>query len=869
MQGSWTRLKEVFEQVVDLPQAQQGPAGRELLGADADAIARLDALLVGDRNSGSMLDLDIFSASCESPACDPQMPTEIGPYRILQRLGEGGMSVVYLAERRSVGGKVAIKFLRACWLSATRQARFAREQQLLASLNHPSIAHLYEANFLADGTPWFAMEFVEGVPITEVRAGNLNEALDLIRKTCEAVRYAHSFAIIHRDLKPSNILVTADRQVKLLDFGIAKQIRFDGMEDVTAEGLSPLTPAYAAPEQKSGGNIGVFTDIYALGVILYELIIGTLPATHSRDEPVRLGQALRKGDSVIHVPRLYHADLDLLCATCTTPESQNRYGSIDALMRDLDAFSEGRPLHAKRADFRTVATKYLRRNRHAVLATSGATLLLIAVSTYFTLRLAQSRTQALAASERAQRMREFTEGLFEGGTASAGPKVQLTIPDLLRRGEITADSMRNEPRVQADMLSTLGTVYQHIGNLDRADRLLTRAVPETAGAYGPRSPEHIESEIALGLLRRDQGRMQDAEITLRAALLQSVDIQKGGGPERERAAWGLGSVEALRGNYQDSKHWMLEALGDAQRGKRLESEQYVFDLQGLADDDFYVGDYSAARDLYLQALALGLKINGGDHPSVGHIYNGLGNIALNLNHLPRSLDYLQRSLNIDERWYGDSHPDVADDLVAVSRPLILMKRFEEAQTDLARSLAILHQVYGDEHSRVASAYTSLGLLAFQQKDLSEAERDFTKSLAIWTRVYGPTHQFVGLSYANLASVAMEQGDFAKAIGLFHKALLLFEAGASRDGFNAAVLHMKLGRALLRSRQYARAVPESLLAYHYFLRTGNQQSPYRDGAKSDLEQDIAEGVDPGIATKVNAELSDGHPEATIQPSTLTF
>jgi serine/threonine-protein kinase len=677
--------------------------------------------------------------------------------------------------------------------------------------------------------------------------------LDLLRQTCEAVRYAHSFATIHRDLKPSNILVTAERQVKLLDFGIAKQIDSESFNEITYDALSPMTPVYAAPEQKSHGNIGVFTDIYALGIMFYELVVGRLPEPVSSESSVCLLPALRKAETIVEIHPTQYGDLDLLCATCTQHDPQMRYGSVEALLRDIDAFREGRPLNAKRADLRELFTKYLRRNKAALSAAVGASVLLITTVMFFTIRLEQSRARAQAETQRLERMRQFTEGLFQGGNPSAGPQINMTLTDLLRHGEITADSMSQEPPLQIDMLSTLGTVYQRIGNLERADHLLTQVVPQTQRSYGERSSEYVDSLVSLGLLRKDQGRVQDARKLLEKALLLAGEFSDRQSKTRERATWALASVAALEGDYRSSKDLMLQAIDLARRTQRTQSEQFVLDLQGLADDEFYLGEYQAAQQLYEQTLSLDFKVNGENHPSVAQLYNGLGNIALNRDELPTSISYFQKSLAIDEGWYGASHPDVADDLSTLSRPLILMKNYDEARKDLTRSLSIMLQVYGENHSRVATAYTSLGILAFQRDELHEAESDFNKALAIWTRVYGRRHPFVALCYANLASAEMASKNYPQAIDFFHKALSIYETNSPQQSFNAAVAHMKLGRALLRSKEYDAAIPESLAGFRYFVNNNDTQSQYRIGAKLDLDQELAHADGSSISDNIREEL----------------
>src|SRR5580692_8715348 len=233
-----------------------------------------------------------------------------------------------------------------------RRQRFQVEQLTLAQLNHPSIARIYDSNALEDGTPWFVMEYAEGLPLTEYwkqRGGTVSECLGLFRRICEAVQYAHDHAIIHRDLKPSNILVAEDGAVKLLDFGIAKRLNMEeGDGDRTVTGLRMMTPAYAAPEQLAGGAVGVYTDVFALGVLLYELITGVLPARQGGDvqRPSQVA-AREKPEIRRQLTRAEWADLDVLVLKALDTDPARRYRSAGALLRDLEAFAEGRPLEAQ------------------------------------------------------------------------------------------------------------------------------------------------------------------------------------------------------------------------------------------------------------------------------------------------------------------------------------------------------------------------------------------------------------------------------------------------------------------------------------------------------------------------------------------
>ena len=276
-----TRLKQIqnlFLEVVELPEAERDAFLQSACHGDDALRSEVVSMLQEDAAGGSLLDGDLALVARDLLTEDPGLhqPREFGPYRLIRLLGEGGMGVVYLAERSDLGSLVAIKILRDAWLSPARRERFAIEQRTLAQLNHPSIARLYDADTLPDGTPWFVMEYVEGEPITaycRAHDSSVDDRLGLFRAVCEAVQYAHGHAIIHRDLKPSNILVKSDGGVGLLDFGIAKQLDDLGQPvDRTRTELRLMTPAYAAPEQLSGERVGVFTDVYALGVILSELL---------------------------------------------------------------------------------------------------------------------------------------------------------------------------------------------------------------------------------------------------------------------------------------------------------------------------------------------------------------------------------------------------------------------------------------------------------------------------------------------------------------------------------------------------------------------------------------------------------------------
>ena len=315
------------------------------------------------------------------------------------------MGIVYLAERADLGSQVAIKVLRDAWLSPARRARFATEQRTLAQLNHPLIARLYDADTSSDGTPFFAMEYVEGVPLSEYcrqHGRSLETRLRLFREVCESVIYAHQHTVIHRDLKPSNILVKSDGTIRLLDFGIAKHLEDLGSDaDQTMTSLRLMTPAYASPEQIRGEHVGVQTDVYSLGVVLYELLTERLPfhvsnlsaaqaekvitEQETAKPSLAAAERLSEGEQTsngVSASELAWADLDVLCLTAIHKDVARRYQSVEALARDIDHFLRGEPLEAPPDTFAYRARKFVTRNRDVVIAVGMVAAVIVAMVTF-------------------------------------------------------------------------------------------------------------------------------------------------------------------------------------------------------------------------------------------------------------------------------------------------------------------------------------------------------------------------------------------------------------------------------------------------------------------------------------------------------
>ncbi len=874
----WERTQALFHAAAELPPSAQQTYLEEATRDDPSLRGEVLALLRADAGGATLLERSLAEVAHGVLAPEGLPVTTVGPYHLLRVLGEGGMGVVYLAERADLGSHSAIKLLRDAWLSPARRDRFASEQRTLASLHHPAIAQLYDADSLPDGTPWFAMEYVEGQPLTdfcEARGTSITARLRLFRAVCEAVQYAHSHAVIHRDLKPSNILVTGDGQVKLLDFGIARQLDPLGTPNhPTQTGLRLLTPAYAAPEQFRGGRIGIHTDVYALGVTLYQLLTGRLPfdltsvaaAEAERivtelepERPSMVARRLAEGGTPLAssrgLPRAAWADLDVLCLTAMHKDPQRRYATVDALIRDLDHYLDGEPLQAQPDSLRYRAGKFVQRNRRPVLAAAIAGLALLALVVFYTVRLTAARNAAEAETARAGRIQQFMQALFEGGDEAVGPADSLRVITLVDRGVQEARALDGEPAVQADLYLTLGGIYQKLGNLPRADSLLQAALAQRRALLGPEHPDVAASLTALGLLRLEQADLPEAERLTREGLAM-VRRQRGANPESiAAAAKALGQVLTEAGAY-DSATAILEEATRLYRTAAAGTP--TAELAGsyfeLANAHFHAGRYDLSDSLNLLALGQHRQLYGNRHPLVAEDLVNLGAAQFDRGNYAAAEDYDRQALAISRAWYGEDHYRTASHLTMLGRALVFERKDEEAEAVLRQSLAIAERVYGPVHPRVASAVNELSSLALQRDRLDEAAAGFRRMVDIYRAVYHDQHYLIGTAVSNLASVYMAEGENARAEGLFRDAIRRFQETMPANHLYIGIARIKLGRSLLRQKRFADAAESSLAGYEIMSGQASPSVSFLTAARKDLAAAYDSLGQPEKAARFHQELA---------------
>jgi serine/threonine-protein kinase len=857
----WQKIQSLFHEAAELPENERRSYLETRCNGDAGLVSEVLDLLQEDACGGSLLDRDMAQVANQifnDPRPTPPPFKELGPYRIIKALGEGGMGMVYLAEREDLGSKVAIKVLRDAELSPARRQRFATEQRTLAQLNHPGIARLYDANTTPDGTPFFVMEYVEGVPLTEFcrqRHSSLSERLHLFRAVCEAVLYAHQQAVIHRDLKPSNILVKDDGSVRLLDFGIAKRLENLGQGgDQTIAGLRLMTPAYASPEQIRGDQVGVQTDVYSLGLVLYELLAGRLPFNLSSLTPAQAEKVLIEQEAerpsiaackldaaaggnghLLEASKAAWAELDVLCLTAMHKDIQQRYQSVEGLLRDVEHFLKGEPLEARPDTARYRMRKFATRNWRALTAAGSVLAVVAALVVFFAVRLARERATVLAEAARTLRIQRFMTNLFQGGDAAAGPADSLRVVTLLDRGVQEAQSLNAEPEIQAELYQTLGTLYQNLGKLDQANRLLNSALTERQALFGPDHPQVAESLVALGLLRDDQAQLPEAERLIRQGLAMINRRLPRDHPAVAKANTALGKVLADRGLY-GAAIAILEEEVRLQSTKGGPTPELMASLYELAGAQFAAGHYEISQSLNERLLPLYRQSYGEGHPRVAEVLLNLGEIQHDLGHYPEAEKFERQALNVVQAWYGKDSPEAATDLTIFARTLLFEKRYDEAVDLLQQSLAIKERVFGKVHSAVASSLNDLGNAASMQGKYDLAEQYFHREADIYRTVYGDHHYLVATALSNLGSVYLGRHDWTRAEGIFRTVIPIYIETQSANNINTGIAKIKLGRALLRQNRFAEAEAQTQAGYGILVTQMDPNVSWLVSARKDLEEE---------------------------------
>jgi len=777
-----------------------------------------------------------------APHADPDLTREparsddardvIGPYGLLQKVGDGGMGEVWLAEQtRPFRRQVALKIIKAGMDSVQVIARFEAERQALALMDHPSIARVFDAGTTPQGRPYFAMEYVKGEPITAYCDRcrlSTNERLHLFMQVCEGVQHAHQKSIIHRDLKPSNVLVTIrdDGPVpKIIDFGIAKAIAQPLAERPAFTELGALigTPEYMSPEQAemSGLDVDTRTDVYALGVILYELLTGTLPldrkllreapldeirrTIREKDPPKPSTRITQLGPASVESAQNRHSeparlashlrgDLDWITMRALEKDRTRRYATANALAADVRRHLDDEPVTAGPPSTLYRAQKFVRRHRIGVGATAALALVLVAFAGTMAVqaqRIARERDRANREAETARQVSAFLVGLFEVSAPSEAVANSTTAREILDAGaQRIEQSLKGQPEIQATFMRTMGEAYFSLGLYKSAEFVHDQTLRHQRQIQGPRSLEAAASMVLLAAALERQAKYQDAEPLSR----QAIEILRSY-PGTNNAALAKGLTGLT---------WIL--MG---QGKATEAEVTVREARGLYDR------VSNAPDAELAACAAVL----------GAVLVAKADLSGAERAFGEQLEYARRA-------NGPGHPRTISAMGNLAVVWIKQRDFGKAEAAFREVVSLERQRLGSEHAGLATSLNNLGGVLFFAQQYSEAEASYREALAIRRRALGERHPSVALDLANIGQVLSMQGKYQEAERVLREALAIERPTLGNDHPRVAVALTFLADSLCRSGKASdaeRAAREALTINSTRLRKDHPRTKESEGA----------------------------------------
>jgi serine/threonine-protein kinase len=815
------RVDDLFHRALELPAYARARWLSAECAGDLALLAEVQGLLDAHALRGGILDAPPRS----SGARDPGGPRRIGPYRVIRELGRGGMGVVYLVERDDghFRMRAALKLLRGGPDAVELRERFHAERQILASLDHPNIAQLLDGGSTDGHLPYLVMEYVEGLPITEYctkHGVGVEGRLRLFIDVCAAVHHAHRNLVIHRDLKPGNVLVTGEGQVKLLDFGIAKLLNpaLSAVPlPVTRTELRVMTPEYASPEQYRGDPLSTASDVYALGVLLYELLAGSRPYELAGRPPQEVGELLLEQEpqrpsavaSGQGERRALQGDLDAIVMMALRKEPARRYGSADLLAADIQRHMDGLPVLAHSGNRRYRAGKFLRRHRGTAAAAAlvGASLVAgTAAASWQAAAARRERDRAEVALAQAEQVSSFLMGLFDSGDSDAvAPGFEVTARELLRRGRDQADQLADQPAVQARMLDVIGQMHYRLGDYAEAQQLLERSAAVRRAGAGTAPLELAESLLHLAWVHRSRGELERARELAGETLELRLRELPTDHPELAEAFYELGWVSSL----EEQERLYREALGIFERSGGS-PERRVAILQALSTNVRRQGRFAEGLEADREALRLAERAFGPEHAETGYAMIHLADHVRDIEFDEAAAERLyRRGLELQTRTFGESHMRLVHGLSSLAELHSRRGDHAEAEALLRRVLAIRTRSVGEEHPSVAGSLVGVAYELAEQGRLEEAEALARDALARFDRIFGPTHPSGVWTAMVLGSVAYRAGRPQEGDSLYRNALDVRLGGPLSTSIAAGEQRREYGKVLIGYRRFAEAEAQLL------------------------------------------------------------
>ncbi len=814
----WTKIQQIFETALEKNPEERNTWLKNTCGADMELYNEVISLLQADGETHSLLRSPAYDllGFAETLLMDEK---HIGIYRLKKQIGLGGMGAVYLAERDDgqFEQKVALKVIKPGMDSQEILRRFQRERQILAHLQHPNIARLLDGGITEKGLPFFTLEYVDGKPINhycDEKRLSIQQRLTLFMKVCEAVQYAHQNLIIHRDLKPSNIMITDEGQVKLLDFGIATLLTSEGnrnMTMLTGEGNQVLTPEYASPEQVRGLNITTASDIYSLGIVLYQLLCGHKPYEIKEYSPIELDRVISQ--SVIRKPSLMvkpgeteeesesaslsvadlrstntdrlqkqlRGDLDNICLLALQKEPERRYGTVDQLANDIHRHLSGLPVLARPSTTRYRLQKFAERHRSGIWTALIIIFMIVGLVGFYTSRLAQERDLASLEARKAAQIAEFMTGIFEISDPGESRGENITARELLERGARRIDQeLSEQPEVRAMMMDVVGGVYRNLGLYARAADQLEKSLELKTEIYGPDHVEMVRTLELLGSVFVYQRRDSLARSTLNRGFAILQDLSSEYTTEKADILYDLGWLYNENGKLDSAEACYDEALKLYEFNQEKNRKKIAVLRNNIALSQHEQGHFDRAEKLYRQALAAQIELFGPDHPEVATTKYNMSQLLWDIGKYEESEALKREVVEMDRKMLGNHHPDLAYSLANLAKMYEYRGLYDSSEVLFREALEIRKEALGPEHPQVIFSLNEMGGLLRIKEKYKEAEKIHRQALALALKTWGENHTEVARSYRLLGEALHAQGKNREAAEYFEKSLVINSRARDTD-----------------------------------------------------------------------------------------
>jgi eukaryotic-like serine/threonine-protein kinase len=812
----WQQVKALFHEATELAPEARAAFIEQSCHGDAELAGELRLLLESHDEAQNFIEQPAVSPVSDilpPGEIDPWKDKTIGQYRVLSEIGRGGMGLVLLAVRADdqFRQNVAIKVLRRGMDTDDILRRFRNERQILASLNHPNIANLYDGGTTPDGLPYFVMEHVEGLRLLQYvdeHDLSVNERLELFRKICTAVQHAHQNLIIHRDLKPNNILVTHGGEVKLLDFGVAKLVNPElagGMTETQAN-LRVMTPEYASPEQVLGQHVTTATDIYSLGVILYELLTGvrpyelkdTSPAELSRaichSEPSKPSDAVVSGhwsvvsgkeqstkrqaqrvgssdgrltsddgrkvipQSAIRNPKFLRGDLDNIVLKALKKEPARRYLSVEQFSEDIRRHLEGLPVIARKDTFGYRAGKFVRRHKVGVAATL---LIMLALVAGIVATVQQARVARLE-RDKAKRINTFLQDML-GAATPQSKGVDVKVVDVLEEASRRAKTeLADQPEIMGDVLLTLGVTYISLGRYDLAEPDLRVGLNASLKANGEPHPTTATTMGWLGLALAYLNKAQEGEQISRRAVELQRRLHPGGHEDLGVALYSLGANLLTKGEAKTAVPFLEEA--------EVKIKQYLGEAHGyhlatlgmLGRAREQSGDAGGAESLYRQAIDIGRRVEYRYRIYLAQALGYLGVLLIKKGNYSEAESAMRESIDIYREQLGDSNYSIGVGQKELGSLYFLQGDYAKAEQEYKEGLVHLQKYLGREHPVSVSAIVGLGVTLTRAGKPQQGQIYLREALEIRKKLLPPGDVQISVTESALGECLTAQKRYREA-----------------------------------------------------------------------------------------------------------